>query len=247
MIQVNKNNTVDARLLYEIIGVKTRFNDWINNCIDFCDFKEGKDFYYFLSKSTGGRPAKQYQLTLDSAKECCIIAGTKKAKELRKWLISLSNKYEVGELYTTQQINFLLELVPVMGLFSVQNHAKNMHYKYHNNKYDWWEYRANILGFGTLQLKNEIEKLNRKYKSQRQALMHIDKFELIRVGIIDLFVSLGKSPEYASNVADLCKNMAVKMNVDILDDSIHKNTIKFPKKHNKTLEKEIKENHLKLQ
>jgi len=36
---------VDARDLYEKLGVKSRFNDWINNRIKDYGYVEGEDFF----------------------------------------------------------------------------------------------------------------------------------------------------------------------------------------------------------
>ena len=246
MIQINENGRVNAREIYSFIGVKSRFNDWIRNSLEYVDAKEGIDFYLNLSKSTGGRPSIDYEINIDCAKEICLVQPNPKSKELRRWLISLGNKIDTGLLFSPEQINFLLDLTPVMGLFSVQDKVRDSHFKTHNNKFDWWEYRAKCLGYGTQQLKIEVEKLNHKYVSQRQALMHIDKYELIKVGIIDLFIALGKSVEYATNVADLCKDMAIKMKVNLWDDSEKKNSIPFDLNVNKQLAQTIKNDKLKL-
>ena len=57
--------TVNARDLHEFLKVEGRFNDWIVRRIEEYDFEDGKDFYSILSKSSGGRPAKDYHLSLD--------------------------------------------------------------------------------------------------------------------------------------------------------------------------------------
>ena len=46
-------------------------------------FSEGTDFYSFLSKTTeqGGRPATDYVLSLDMAKELCMIQRTERGKQ----------------------------------------------------------------------------------------------------------------------------------------------------------------------
>ena len=44
MIIVNKNGRIKARAAYKIIGVKSRFNDWFKNSIDFIGGVEGLIF-----------------------------------------------------------------------------------------------------------------------------------------------------------------------------------------------------------
>lgn len=246
MIRV-ENDWILGRDLHLNIESKTKqYNVWVLRAIENADLKDGKDFCTFLYESTGGRPQKEYKFTIDAAKEICLLERNEKGKELRRWLINLSNKQETGKLFSPEQISFLIDLTKVMGLFSVQNKVENDHFNFHNNKYDWWDYRAKILGYGTNQLKIEVEKLNRKYKSMKQALILTDRYELVRIGVIDLFIALGKTPEFASNVADLCKDMAKKMDVPIWDDSSKKNSLPLKPRVNEGLESSIKNNQLKL-
>ena len=63
---------VSARELHEGLEIKTRFNDWVNRMIEY-GFEEGIDFSSFLSESTGGRPSKDYIITIDMAKELCMV------------------------------------------------------------------------------------------------------------------------------------------------------------------------------
>lgn len=51
--------TVNARELHEFLEVETRFNDWMVRRIEEYEFQDDRDFCSFLSKSFGGRPAKE--------------------------------------------------------------------------------------------------------------------------------------------------------------------------------------------
>ena len=64
-----------------------------------CDygFKEGLDFCSFLSESTGGRPATDHQLTIDMAKELCMIQRTEKGKQARQYFIQLEKDWNSPE------------------------------------------------------------------------------------------------------------------------------------------------------
>ena len=81
------DNAVDGRALYEFLEIKHKFNDWIRNSIRDYGFKEGKDFSYFLSESTGGRPAKEYAVSVTMAKELSMVAKTEKGKNARLYFI----------------------------------------------------------------------------------------------------------------------------------------------------------------
>ncbi len=83
---------VDARELYEFLGVAARFNDWMANHIRDVEFIEGEDFNSFtknLVKPTGGRPSKEYHITMDMAKEISMLTKNKKGKEARRYFIEM--------------------------------------------------------------------------------------------------------------------------------------------------------------
>lgn len=92
MITIKENNMVDAREIYNYIEVKSRFNGWVTESLEFIGAKEGNDFCRKNGKSTGGRPSIEYDVTVDCAKELCLTQRSEKSKQLRLWLISLSNK-----------------------------------------------------------------------------------------------------------------------------------------------------------
>jgi phage anti-repressor protein len=57
------------------------------------NFEEGTDFSGLKRKSTGGRPSDAYFLTTDCFKAFCMMAGTQKGKEVRRYYLDLEKKY----------------------------------------------------------------------------------------------------------------------------------------------------------
>ncbi|AHA69930.1 phage antirepressor protein/Antirepressor [Bacillus thuringiensis YBT-1518] len=86
------NKVVNARDLYEGLKVKTRFNDWVVRQSGKYGFEEGKDFYSFLGKSTGGRPAQEYILKLNTAKELAMVENNEQGRTVRKYFIDVEEK-----------------------------------------------------------------------------------------------------------------------------------------------------------
>ena len=84
--------TISARDLHESLDVKTHFNDWFKRMCEY-GFEEETDFHSFLSKSTGGRPSTDYQITIDMAKEIAMLQRTEKGKEIRQKLIQLEKDW----------------------------------------------------------------------------------------------------------------------------------------------------------
>jgi len=79
--------TVNARDLHGFLEVQTDFKNWIVRRIEEYDFEEGKDFRSFLTESTGGRPSKDYALSVDMAKELSMVERTPRGRQARQYFI----------------------------------------------------------------------------------------------------------------------------------------------------------------
>jgi len=79
--------TVNGRDLHAFLEVQHQFRDWIKNRIEEYGFEEGKDFREIFSESTGGRPSKDYALSVDMAKELSMVERTAKGKQARQYFI----------------------------------------------------------------------------------------------------------------------------------------------------------------
>ena len=99
LIKVNYENdrpTVLARELHEFLEVKTAYKDWFPRMREY-GFLEGTDFCSFLSESTGGRPAQDAQLTIEMAKEICMLQRNEKGKQARQYFIQLEKDWNSPE------------------------------------------------------------------------------------------------------------------------------------------------------
>lgn len=88
--------TVLGRELHEFLEVKTLYKDWFPRMVEY-GFTEGKDFSSFLSESTGGRPSIDHLLTIDTAKEICMIQRTEVGKQARQYFIQVEKDYNSPE------------------------------------------------------------------------------------------------------------------------------------------------------
>ena len=88
--------TVSARELHEGLEIKTAFKDWFPRMTDY-GFEGGKDFCSKMSESTGGRPATDYQITVDMAKQICMIQRTDKGKQYRQYFLDLEKAWNTPE------------------------------------------------------------------------------------------------------------------------------------------------------
>lgn len=88
--------TVLARDLHEFLEVATPYDKWFPRMCEY-GFVEGEDFSTFLSESTGGRPAKDAQLTIETAKEICMLQRNEKGKIARQYFIQLEKDWNSPE------------------------------------------------------------------------------------------------------------------------------------------------------
>jgi len=81
---------VDARQLHAALQVGKDFSTWIKDRIQQYGFQENQDFGVFPDfgeNSQRGRPAKEYRLTLDMAKELAMVERTEKGRIVRRYFI----------------------------------------------------------------------------------------------------------------------------------------------------------------
>lgn len=102
--------TVNARELHSFLEVSTRFNDWIVSRINDFGFVEDQDFTTFTENPVKGRPAKEYALSLDMAKELSMVERNEKGKQARQYFIECERraKYPVQALNNPALLKQLL-------------------------------------------------------------------------------------------------------------------------------------------
>lgn len=86
-------DTVNGRELHDFMEVGKRFTTWIQDRIKSYGFIEGQDYVVtevspsFGNNNSGGRPSKEYYLTLDTAKEIAMVERNEKGREARRYFI----------------------------------------------------------------------------------------------------------------------------------------------------------------
>ncbi|OTO24926.1 ORF6C domain-containing protein [Enterococcus sp. 3C7_DIV0644] len=101
----DQNETlVNGRELHEYLGVRTRYNDWFNDMIQY-GFIENVDFTSFTEKRvkpSGGRPSIDHALKLDMAKEVSMIQRTEKGRQARQYFIDVEKRYNAAPMDNTE-------------------------------------------------------------------------------------------------------------------------------------------------
>jgi len=88
---------VDARSLWKRLECKQEFTNWIKNRIQKYQFIEHEDFVTFdkiIKREIGATKITEYKLTIDMAKELCMIENNDKGRKFRKYFIEIEKKYK---------------------------------------------------------------------------------------------------------------------------------------------------------
>ncbi|WP_050638449.1 phage antirepressor KilAC domain-containing protein [Candidatus Stoquefichus sp. SB1] len=108
LLKVNYDNdriTLSARELHEFLEIGTHFKDWFPRMCEY-GFEEEKDFRSILSKSTGGRPSTDYEITLDMAKEIAMIQRNEKGKQARHYFIEIEKQWNSPEYIMNRALEY---------------------------------------------------------------------------------------------------------------------------------------------
>ena len=99
LIKINyetETPTVSARDLHAGLEIKTAFKDWFPRMAEY-GFEAEKDFCSKMSESTGGRPAVDYEISVDMAKQICMIQRSEKGKQYRQYFLYLEKAWNTPE------------------------------------------------------------------------------------------------------------------------------------------------------
>lgn len=201
-IVINKDMRINAKAIYEKLfeGVlkKTRFNDWISKRIYEYGFVEGVDYYLILSSKKNvsrGGVSKQYLLTLDMAKELCMVEKTDIAKKIRQYFIECEKQlknHDIIRKIGIESRHSLTDTIKELGIndemhgFAFSNFTKLVYQK---------------SGIDYVKTKNFRDTLN------NEQLRVVDQYEKI----IDSYLKLGFSyskikdqlPEFTRNLLEV--------------------------------------------
>ena len=116
LIKINYDSerpTVNGRDLHDALQVKTAYKDWFPRMCDY-GFTEGTDFCSFLSESSGGRPAVNHQLTIDMAKQLCMIQRTDIGRKFRLYFIRVEEAWNSPEAVMARALQFANQQLAIL-------------------------------------------------------------------------------------------------------------------------------------
>lgn len=112
--------TVMGRQLHEALEVKTAYKDWFPRMCEY-GFSEGTDFNPLKNErlqNEGGREVMRevtdHQLTIEMAKEICMLQRTDNGKQCRQYFIELEKAWNSPEMVMKRALEYANERVQAL-------------------------------------------------------------------------------------------------------------------------------------
>ncbi|ECO3007207.1 phage antirepressor Ant [Campylobacter jejuni] len=98
-------NSANAREIFQFLNSEQEYANWIKNRISHYNFIENQDYIIELVY-TKGRPRKEYYITLDMAKELCMVENNEKGRQARRYFIECEKRLKNLEQEKMQKLAF---------------------------------------------------------------------------------------------------------------------------------------------
>lgn len=138
-IEITKRNgfqSVSARELHIKLNCEERFSKWWNRMVNY-GFKEEQDFVVCTKKYTanqygGEKEFADYELSLDMAKELCMIQRSEIGRKFRQYFIEVEKRYQEKKSEPYKRIRDKSKLTRVVFTDSLKKHGCDKFYHYIN-------------------------------------------------------------------------------------------------------------------
>ena len=199
---------------------------WLNDYYEFSDgIRKPLKMQEFASRKIEGPVLwSDYYLSVDFAKQIVLRSRSKVKQKYARQLAMLTEGLDAAGL-TSSQFKHLIDITKAMTLISCQEECERRHLRIYRERNDgmatnWWQYRAEVLGYTSEGLRDKLRRRGAVEVSgnQRELLAQFNPLDLIRAGVIDLFMAVGKPQDYAVRMGDLAKDLAERMELQLIDD-----------------------------
>ena len=138
LIKISEENgikTVSARTLHEKLEVKTEFAHWFTRMCEY-GFEEGIDFTV-VKNDRGGKgyfASIEYYISLDMAKEICMLQRSEIGQRFRQYFIECEKKLNNNPILVSQKSKEELAVADKEARSSIANIYLRLSEKYSDNK-----------------------------------------------------------------------------------------------------------------
>jgi hypothetical protein len=235
-VYVSKKGTkvVLASALYQFLELSSKqytktIRHWLLDHYQFSDgIRRPVRMQEYAVCNTRCRDAQaDYYLSLTFAKQIVLHSGSKVKMKVGRWIETQFRGETPEGMFTARQFAHLLELTKAMRRISCQEASEREHlrrYKLLNGGTAayWWEYRAKLLGYAPEELRTRLRRKSTIATGGCTDSLFpssdANAAELIRAGIIDLFMAIGKSDRFACQMGELAATLAREMQLTLIDD-----------------------------
>jgi len=195
--------------------------------------EEGKDYTedHSLVETRGrGHFRQEYSLHVDFVLKVCMAARSKKAEQIRDYLVTLIKKRESKELLSIEEATLAHLLINYFKYVANQVEAEKDHKRhyiasrmpmtgYHKGighlAVQFHQYRNEMINLKPEYIEEKLkefclqnQRVYKKTKNKRDALAYCDRYELIKSAVFDVLMVNGTDPSKAVDFASAVKRMA---------------------------------------
>lgn len=113
----NDRATVSGRELHEKLEIKTPYTQWFERMAEY-GFVENED-YVGLSqkceKPSGGRPSVDHQMTIEMAKQICMIQRTDAGRRYREYFLEIERKWNDPQIVMARSLIYANKQLEILS------------------------------------------------------------------------------------------------------------------------------------
>ena len=119
----NDNPTVSGRELHEFLAVKSKYADWFKNMCAY-GFTANTDFSAFSKNLENGGRTIDHQITIEMAKEICMLQRNEKGKQARQYFINLEKAWNTPEVVMSRALKMAANKINALSLANSELQAE---------------------------------------------------------------------------------------------------------------------------
>lgn len=128
LIKVNYDNdrpTVLARDLYDFLDIQERYSKWFDRMKEY-GFTESIDYTpYQMVHPQNGQTISDHQLTIEMAKEICMLQRNEKGKQARQYFINLEKAWNTPDMIMSRALKMAEKQLSSLKLVNAELTVQN--------------------------------------------------------------------------------------------------------------------------